>query len=126
VLKEKMVTTLILVFLDWKKEFHVHVDASSIAMGTMLIQVNEGELDHLIAFSSRKMSKAEKNYLMTEHKELDMVYTLQNFKHYLLGGHFKMYTDHSTLNNLVNKPMLGGEEYADGCCYFKSMISKKL
>ena len=103
-----MVTTLILVFLDWKNEFHVHVDASSIAMGTMLIQVNEGELDHLIAFSSRKMSKAEKNYLMTEHKELDMVYTLQNFKHYLLGGHFKMYTDHSTLNNLVNKPMLGG------------------
>ena len=37
-----------------------------------------------------------------------MVYNLQKFQHYLLGGHFKMYTDHSTLKYLVNKPVLGG------------------
>jgi hypothetical protein len=28
-----MVTVPILVFLDWSKEFHVHVDASAIALG---------------------------------------------------------------------------------------------
>ena len=33
VLKEKMVTAPILVFPDWKKEFHVHVDVSCIALG---------------------------------------------------------------------------------------------
>ena len=37
-----------------------------------------------------------------------MVYALQNFKHYLLGKHFKMFTDHSALKYLVNKPMFGG------------------
>lgn len=37
VLKENMVTALILVFLDWKKEFHVHVDASCIALGALLM-----------------------------------------------------------------------------------------
>ena len=26
----------------------------------------------------------------------------------IVGGHFKMFTDHSTLKYLVNKPMLGG------------------
>jgi hypothetical protein len=31
-LKQKMVTEPILVFPDWSKEFHVHVDASSIAL----------------------------------------------------------------------------------------------
>jgi len=36
VLKEKMVTVPILVFLDWKKEFHVHVDASYITLGVIL------------------------------------------------------------------------------------------
>ena len=36
VLKEKMVTAPILVFPDWKKEFHVHVDASCIALGIIL------------------------------------------------------------------------------------------
>ena len=38
-----------------------------------------------------------------------MVYVLQNFRHYLLGGHFKIFIDHSTLKYLVNKPVLGGK-----------------
>jgi hypothetical protein len=37
-----------------------------------------------------------------------MVYALYKYKHYLLGKHFKMFTDHSSLRYLVNKPMLGG------------------
>ena len=37
VLKEKMVIMPILVFPDWKKEFHVHMDASCIVLGVMLI-----------------------------------------------------------------------------------------
>jgi hypothetical protein len=37
-----------------------------------------------------------------------MVYALHKFRHYLLGQHFKMFTDHSALRYLVNKPVLGG------------------
>jgi hypothetical protein len=37
-----------------------------------------------------------------------MVCMLQKFHHYLLGGNFKMFTNHSALKYLVNKPMLGG------------------
>jgi hypothetical protein len=37
-LKQKMVTAPILVFPNWNKEFHVHVDASSIALGAVLEQ----------------------------------------------------------------------------------------
>jgi hypothetical protein len=40
-----------------------------------------------------------------------MVYALQKFHHYLLGGHFKMFTDHSMLKYLVKKPLLGGRIY---------------
>lgn len=54
ILKEKMVTTPIQVFPDWKKVFHVHVDASSIALGIILAQPREGGIDHPIAFASRK------------------------------------------------------------------------
>ena len=94
VLKEKMVNALILVFRDWKKEFHVHVDASCIALGAVLIQASGGELDHPIAFTSRRLFKAEKNYSTTEHEGLAMVYVFQKFRHYLLCGHFKVYTDY--------------------------------
>ena len=37
-----------------------------------------------------------------------MVYALHKYMHYLLGSHFKMFTDHSALKYLVNKPVLGG------------------
>jgi len=127
--KEKMATVSILVFPDWKKEFHVHVDVSCIALGTIQTQVGEGELDHPIAFASSKLSKAQKNYSMTKHEGLAMVYALQKFGHCFLGRHFKMYTNHSTLKYLVKKLVFflrGGGEYVDGCCYFKNMILKLL
>ena len=76
VLKDKMVTAPILVFLDWKMEFHVHVDMSCIALGAVLTQAGRGELDHPIAFTSRRLSKAEKNYSTTKREGLAMVYTL--------------------------------------------------
>jgi hypothetical protein len=63
--------------------------------------------------------------MMTEREGLEMVYALQKFRHYLLGSHFKMYTNHSTLRYLVNKPVLGGE-FADGCFCFRSMNLKSL
>jgi len=107
VLKEKMVIALILIFPDWKKEFHVHVDASCIALGVVLTQDGEGELGHPIVFASRKLSKAKNNYSATDHEGLAMVHALYNFKHYLLGRHFKMYTNNSALKYLVNKPVLG-------------------
>jgi hypothetical protein len=107
-LKQKMVTAPILVFPDWSKEFHVHVNASSIALGAVLAQPGAGDIDHLLAFASRKLSTAEINYTTTERESLAMVYVLQKFRHYLLGGHFKMFIDHSALKYLVNKPVLGG------------------
>ena len=107
-LKNKMATAPILLFLDWKKEFHVHVGVSSIALDIVLTQLGEGALDHPIAFASRKISTIEKNYMTIEREALAMVYVLQKFRHYLLGGHFKMYTDHLALKYLVNKLVLGG------------------
>jgi hypothetical protein len=58
ILKEKMVTTPILVFLDWSKEFHVHVDAFAIALGAVLTQSRECDIDHPITFASRKLSES--------------------------------------------------------------------
>ena len=66
-------------------------------LGAVLTQAGEGEMDHPIAFSSRKLSKAQNNYSMTKRKGLATVYVLQKFRHYLLLGNFNMYTDHFSL-----------------------------
>jgi len=109
-----------MVFSDWQKSFHIHVDVMSRVIGIMLSQLGEGELDHPMNFAIRKLSIVEKNYTTTEREELAMVYALQKFRHYLLGYHFKMYTYHSALRLIVNKPMLGGGqgEYANGFFFF--------
>jgi hypothetical protein len=92
-LKEKIVTAPILVFPDWEKQFHVHVDSLTIVIGSILAQPGEVYLDHPIEFTSIKLSKSEKNY-----KEvLGMVYALHKFRHYLLEKHFNMFIDHLVL-----------------------------
>jgi hypothetical protein len=103
-----MVTAPILVFPDWSKEFHVHVDASSIALGSVLSHPGVGDIDHPLAFSRRNLSTAEINYTTTEREGLAMVYALQKFRHFLLGGHFKMFTGHSSVKYLVKNLVFGG------------------
>jgi len=77
-------------------------------LGVILTQDGREGLDHPISFVSQILSKAEKNYSTTECEGLVMVYVLQKYRDYLLGGHVKMYIDHSTLKYLVNKLVLGG------------------
>ena len=74
----------------------------------MLAQPGETNLDHPIYFSNRKLSTAEKNYTTTEREALAMVYSLQKFFHYLLGGPFKFFIDHSSLKYMVNNSVLKG------------------
>jgi hypothetical protein len=75
-LKQKMVTAHIMVFPYWSKEFHVHVDASSIALGVVLAQPGTGDIDHPLSFAKRKLSTTEINYTTTEREGLAMVYAL--------------------------------------------------
>lgn len=77
------------------------------SIGTYFLR--EGGLDHSITFASKQLSSAKCNYTTIEIEGLAMVYALQKFRHYLLGAHFKMFTDHSALKYLGNKPMLGGK-----------------
>ena len=107
-MKSNMDDVPILVFPDCKKEFHVHVDASFVLLGVVLTQPWEADIDNPISFAGIKISTVENNYITAKREGLAMVYALQKFRHYLLGGHFKMYTNHSALKYLVNKPMLGG------------------
>ena len=114
-------TTPIPIFLDWKRPFHVHVDASSIVLGIILAQPRDKGIDHPIAFARRNLSSAERNYTTIEREGLAMVYALQKFSHYLLGSHFKMFSNHSTLKYLVNKQCWGGI-FVGGFFSSRSMI----
>jgi hypothetical protein len=86
----------------------VLIDASGIALGAILAQPSEGNLDHPIYFSSIKLLQADKNYTTTEREGLAMFYSLYKFRHYLLGDHFELFTDHLAMKYLVNNLVLEG------------------
>ena len=51
-LKEKMASVPILVFLKWDVKFHVHVDVSCIVLGVILTQPGVDGIEHPIEFAS--------------------------------------------------------------------------
>ena len=73
---------------DWTKEFAVHVDASEVAIGSILTQCMEEGYHHPVYYASRRLSKAERNYSTTEREVLGMIYSVNKFRHYLLGQTF--------------------------------------
>ena len=71
-------TTPILMAPNWSIEFHIHCDASNIAIGAVLAQKVNGDIDSPIFYPSRLLNQAEKNYSTTELKALGMVYSVTN------------------------------------------------
>ena len=48
----------------------------------------------------------KRNYSMTEHEALGMIYSVNKFRHYLVGCKFTFHVDHPTLLYLVSKQSL--------------------
>jgi hypothetical protein len=77
-------------------------------LGANLAWPSEGNLDHPIYFSSRNLSQSERKYTTIKREGLAMVYALQKFRNYMLGGQFKIFIDHYTSKYLVYKDVLEG------------------
>jgi hypothetical protein len=75
-LKQKLLTSPILIPPDWNKMFHVYVDASNVAIGLVLSQKDDKGFDHPIYYSSRQLNSAERNYTVTEREALGMIYSV--------------------------------------------------
>lgn len=100
-LKAKLVSAPILAFPLPEGEFILDTDASDQAVGAVLSQV-QGGVERVIAYGSKALSKAEKKYCVTRKELLAVVYFCQHFRYYLLGRHFKLRSDHSSLQWLRN------------------------
>jgi hypothetical protein len=85
------------------------VDASDIAIGSILMQKYEKNWFRPVYYASRRLSKAEKNYSTTEREALRMIYSVTKFRHYLLGKRFTFHVDYSALVYLVSKASLASK-----------------
>jgi len=95
-LKCRLVSAPILALPDWSQSFLLDTDASDTGIGAVLSQVQDGK-EHVIAYASRSLTKAERNYCVTRRELLAVVTFLQHFRPYLLGNPFTIRTDHGAL-----------------------------
>ncbi len=88
-LKEALTSAPVLVLPDPHEPFEVITDASDIASGDILLQHGRP-----VAFESRKLVPAERNYTVTERELLAVVHSLKLWRCYLEGVKFTVITDH--------------------------------
>jgi len=97
-LKEKIMSQLVLVLPRREGKFRVETDTSGHAIGEVLFQEQDGKWKP-IAFLSKTMQPAERNYEIYDKKLLVIVEALTKWRQYLLdtAETFEIWTDHKNL-----------------------------
>jgi hypothetical protein len=93
-----IISELVLVLPRDEGKFKVETDASNFRIGVILSQQQNG-FWHLIAFMSKTLTKAERNYKIYDKELLAIIKALQTWQQYLLDTkeQFKICTNHENL-----------------------------
>jgi len=76
-LKKKFITEPVLVTPDWNKEMRVEADASDFATGGVLSMKCEDEKWRLVAYISKLLNEAKRNYEIHDKKILAIIRYLE-------------------------------------------------
>ena len=100
-IKEALTQPPVLGLPNKEDEFILDTDASDLAVGAELIQVQNGQ-EKVISYGSFSLTKEQKRYCTTRKELLAIVRFTRLYKYYLLGRPFTIRTDHSSLIWLMN------------------------
>jgi hypothetical protein len=91
-LRQHLTTAPVLAQPDSSKPFDVYCDASGTGLGCVLMQDNR-----VIAYASRALRPHEQNYPTHDLELAVVVHALKMWRHYLMGTHCNIFTDHKSL-----------------------------
>lgn len=93
-LKDRLTTAPIIKQFDPKFETILYVDSSYLGIGAVLEQIDELGTPFVVEYASRTLRSNEMRYAPTELECLGLIYSIEHFRHYLLGIRF--HVDHVT------------------------------
>ncbi|MCP3663284.1 MAG: DDE-type integrase/transposase/recombinase, partial [Gammaproteobacteria bacterium] len=99
-IKECVASPEVLVPYDPNCPLHIHTDASLTGLGAVLAIDRCGEM-RPVAFASKCMTAAERNYSTPEQEALATVWALEKWNQFTFGHHFSLHTDQQSLLSLA-------------------------
>lgn len=107
-LKAKLTSAPVLTHPDFERPFVIQCDASMTGVGAVLFQLDDDGNEKPIAYMSKKLNTAQRNYTITELECLAAVLSIKKFRGYVEGMEFKVITDHASLKWLMDQKDLSG------------------
>eukprot|EP00731_Ephydatia_muelleri_P018713 Em0011g753a len=98
--KGMLTSSKVLAHYNPKLSLILATDASSYGVGAVLTQVSEEGTERPIAYVSRTLSDAERNYAQIEKEALAIIFGVKRFHVYLYGRKFLLLTDHKPLTTI--------------------------
>ena len=105
VLKQACMSSPVLAFADYMKDFLLKMDASKEGLGVVLSQKKADGHYHPVAYGSQALTALEKNYHSTKLEFLALKWAItEHFKGYLLYQPFLVKTDNNPLTYIMTTP----------------------
>ncbi|GJW63221.1 putative reverse transcriptase domain-containing protein [Tanacetum coccineum] len=100
-LKQKLCSAPILALPEGSEDFIAYCDASKKGLGAVLMQ-----REKVISYASRQLKIHEKNYTTHDLELGAVVFALKIWRHYLYGTKCTVFTDHKSLQHILNQKEL--------------------
>ncbi|GJT50585.1 putative reverse transcriptase domain-containing protein [Tanacetum coccineum] len=97
-LKQKLCSAPILALLEGSKDFIAYCDALKKGLGIVLMQ-----REKVIAYASSQLKIHKKNYTTHDVEPRVVVFALKIWRHYLYGTKCTLFTDHKSLQHILNQ-----------------------
>ena len=127
-LKDAICASPVLIHANPDERFHVKTDTSNYAYGAVLSQKSrQDQKQHPVAFFSKSMTPAERNYGILDKEALAVVKALQHWRHWLEGTKIpvEILTDHKNLKHFTKPRILNRRQlrWLDLLSHYNYLIS---